>query len=92
MSKQGPTLRTIPQQTERVCNDCEYLETQAGVRGHRHCTNSFACLHPDINTGNRTSFNMKGVSIHYGIEGSCTTPDWCPFLNKKQNEKDNTTS
>lgn len=80
MSKQGPTLRTIPAQSETVCNGCTYLHTSPGMRGHRHVTNDYACQHPDFRNETIPMSTKRGRSIHINHEGSCTTPQWCPFV------------
>ncbi len=79
----GPTIRTIPQQKERVCNGCEYLVTQAMLRGHFSCTNNFGCKHPDFNGDRLSLYPTLGKVIDLHHEGNCQTPDWCPFVIKK---------
>lgn len=88
--KQGPTQRSIPAQTETVCNGCEYLHKEAMMRGHKSVTDNYCCTHPDIlkECGLlRSGFGSKGKMIHFNHEGNCTTPDWCPFLNTKDEKQ-----
>ena len=85
-NKQGPSIRNIPQQSFKVCHGCEFLDKQAGMRGHKRVTNNFNCIHPDFK--GEYTLGQRGRTIHYNHEGDCTTPNWCPFLQPKEKEKD----
>lgn len=90
--KEGFSIRKIPEQSYKICNGCEYLNTSAMMRGHKSVTNNFTCTHPEFEGESGLFSNKRGRQIHFNHEGDCATPNWCPFLNKKQNEKANTTS
>ena len=80
----GPTIRTIPQQRELVCNGCKFLNRVAHLRGHDRCTDNYYCQHPDVQDKYGFSFDIgKGANIHFNHEGYCQTPDWCPLKNKQ---------
>lgn len=81
---QGPSIKTIPTVSTRVCNGCDFLKTAAGVRGHKTVTNDFACTHPDFKDEQQLLSKSFGRTIHFNHEGDCDTPHWCPFLNSKQ--------
>ena len=80
---QGPTTRSIPARTERVCNGCDYLNKQARMRSHKSVTDDYSCTHPDFEKDSILMGTGKGRTIHFNHEGSCTTPGWCPFLKLK---------
>lgn len=82
----GPQNRTIPAQTFKVCTGCKYLDKQPMLRGHRSVTDNYTCRHPDFKNETAVVSTIKrGRTIHYNHAGECTTPDWCPFLQPKNN-------
>lgn len=81
----GPTERKIPAQTETVCTGCNYLHKEGGVRGHRHITNNFHCIHPDFSNEHIGMSSKRGRTIELHHEGECPTPFWCPFVVEKMN-------
>jgi len=85
--KQGPSIRTIPEHSTRICNGCSFLITTAGMRGHKTVTNTFTCSHHDFKNERELMTGNYGRIIHYNHEGYCDTPSFCPFLNKPKDEK-----
>lgn len=55
------------------------------MRGHKSVTDSYFCQHPDLTKEKLSIFfdSIDGRQIHFNIEGSCTTPSWCPFIKPK---------
>lgn len=82
---QGPTDITIPARSEKVCNGCAYLHSTPGLRGRNKVTNHFTCIHPEFQEQLADVVTLRrGRNIHLNHEGSCTTPDWCPFVQPKK--------
>lgn len=79
----GPTMRTIPTQSFRVCDGCQHLNKVAGVYGHKSVSHTYLCNHPDYQSRSTLMYG-KGKTIHHLHEGECITPDWCPILNSKR--------
>lgn len=77
---EGPVVKTIPQQSYRVCEGCKYLNKEPVMRGHKSVTNNFTCTHPNFENERILLGSQKGRTIHFNHEGDCTTPDWCPYL------------
>lgn len=80
MQNEGPQIKTIPAQSEKVCNGCKYLDEQPGLRGHEKVTNSYTCTHENYKNENANFTCGKGKIIHFMHEGDCQTPGWCPLL------------
>jgi len=79
----GPRIRVTPEQRQRVCNGCEHLEKQPGLRGHNRVTDNYFCQHPNFENEKSFLGDLKGKLIHYNHSGYCNTPEWCPFLNNQ---------
>lgn len=82
---EGSTIRNYPAHSERVCNGCKYLHTQAMMRGHKSVTDNYSCAHDDFKGERGLLSNAPVRTIHFNHSGSCTTPSWCPLL--PQNKK-----
>lgn len=79
-TQEGPSMREIPSQRQRVCGDCKYHVIQAWMRGQRHSTDNYSCKHPDFNTALYSGLMGEGRSIAFNSSETPSTPSWCPFL------------
>lgn len=80
-SKEGPTLREIPSQRQRVCGDCKYHKKDRMMCGHDFVTDNYSCTHPDFKEETKMG-NILGAGkmIAFNSRETPSTPHWCPFL------------
>lgn len=76
--KFGPTKTTRPQETYNSCFGCGYYDRKM-VRSGREPIYSSHCNNPSIPEYLKS---FKGA-MHGNLNDSSKTPDWCPFLNNK---------
>jgi len=79
--QEGPELREIPSQRQRVCGDCKYHRKERWMCGHDHVTDNYSCVHPDFMKDFKFVSNFReGRSIAFNSRETPPTPSWCPFL------------
>ena len=81
---EGPEIREIPSQRQRVCGNCKYHHKERWVCGHNYVTDNYSCHHPDFLDNSRYSFAFgEGREIAFNSRETPSTPSWCPFLQPK---------
>ena len=76
-NQEGPSMREIPSQRQRVCGDCKYHRKERWMCGHKTVTDNFYCMHPDVTV---KFLDHEGRTIAFDSEETPSTPEWCPFL------------
>jgi hypothetical protein len=79
--QEGPQMREIPSQRQRVCGDCKYHKKDRWMCGHDHVTDNYSCTHPEFtNPANPNIVMGGGRQIAFNSRETPSTPSWCPFL------------
>lgn len=78
---EGPQKTTIPQQSFTTCSGCKYFSRKL-VKSGRNPIYASTCEHPESKKDG-TYYRGNLTENHLGI---VETPDWCPILNKKNEE------
>ena len=79
-TQEGPSMRELPSQRQRVCGDCKYHRVQRWMCGHKSVTDNYYCEHPDVQDALFSVLGEKGRIIAFNSEDTPSTPEWCPFL------------
>lgn len=80
-NNEGPSMREMPAQIQRVCGDCKFHKKQRWMSGHDHVTDNYSCTHPQFTNPVDASIVMGGgKQIAFNSREEPTTPSWCPFL------------
>ena len=82
-NQEGPSMREIPSQRQRVCGDCKFHVKERWMCGHRRVTDNYSCTHPDLGIAQEFIFS-SGRTIAFNSEETPSTPEWCPFLKTNQ--------
>ncbi len=86
-NKQGPSIRNIPSQSFKVCHGCEFLDTQAMMRGHKSVTDNYTCLHPDFKYETVLFGSKRGRTIHFNHQGIAPRQVGAHFCSQKKRKK-----
>jgi hypothetical protein len=78
--QEGSELVTEPAKTYRSCWKCKYYDHHL-VKSGMHPIYASSCRHPDIDR-TKALYSFEG-----NLPNKDKTPDWCPYLKAKKEEK-----